>query len=243
MRIILGGTAQDAHYNPLHCVWINFVFIQNYYDSIQLPTLAHLWTIAVEEKFYLVYPLFLMLICLMLRDSYERRIALIIVCILLIILGNLCRYDFLLEMNKSSPKGITKSNFGKESVRRNLIIADLFHRMDKMEKVGSGIRRMRDLMKTAGLKELVFESDTFFRVIFYRDPEYALKQRQIGTQKSTQKILEAITQNKFVTREGLANQIGLSDGGVKKQLKKLQDQGVLKRIGPDKGGHWEILKR
>ena len=37
------------------------------------------------------------------------------------------------------PSGITKANFGKESIRRNLIIADLFHRMGKVERLGSSL--------------------------------------------------------------------------------------------------------
>jgi len=63
-----------------------------------------------------------------------------------------------------------------------------------------------------------------------------------GTQKSAQKILKAIEQNRFATRAELALQIGLSESGIKKQLKKLQAEGILKRIGPDKGGHWEVIK-
>jgi ATP-dependent DNA helicase RecG len=69
-------------------------------------------------------------------------------------------------------------------------------------------------------------------------PEKAEK----STQKSTQKLLDIIGQNSFVTRAELAKEIGLSEGGVKKQLKKLQAKGVLKRVGPDKGGHWEVLE-
>ncbi|MGA1867708.1 MAG: ATP-binding protein [bacterium] len=33
------------------------------------------------------------------------------------------------------PSDITKANFGKESIRRNLIIADLFHRMGKVSQL------------------------------------------------------------------------------------------------------------
>ena len=73
------------------------------------------------------------------------------------------------------PFGITKQTFGKASIRRNPIIADLFHRMNKVERIGSGIKRMRELMRNAGLKEPIFEMDSFFRVIFKRNPEYALK--------------------------------------------------------------------
>ena len=65
---------------------------------------------------------------------------------------------------------------------------------------------------------------------------------QKKAQKSTQKILEIIAQNKFVTRAELAPQVGLSESGVKKQLRKLQNEGILKRVGPDKGGYWEIVK-
>lgn len=145
------------------------------------------------------------------------------------------------------PKGITKNNFGKESVRRNLIIADLFHRMDKMEKIGSGIRRMRDLVKTAGLKDLVFESDTFFRVIFYRDPQFSLKgsqtSSQSGSQTSSQRIVLLMKQNSAITIEELAKNLGISSRAIKKHIKILREQGVIKRIGHDFGGHWEVKKR
>ena len=34
---------------------------------------------------------------------------------------------------------------------------------------------------------------------------------------------------------------GLSSSGVKKILKNLKDANRLRRIGPDKGGHWEVV--
>ena len=50
------------------------------------------------------------------------------------------------------PKGITKENFGKRSIARNPIIADLLRRAHYIEKAGTGIERMRELMEDAGLK-------------------------------------------------------------------------------------------
>ncbi|MCK4666233.1 putative DNA binding domain-containing protein, partial [Candidatus Dependentiae bacterium] len=73
------------------------------------------------------------------------------------------------------PSGITKSNFGKESIRRNLIIADLFHRMGKVERIGSGIGKMKSLIESSGLKPPDFELENFFRVTFYRDLKFSLK--------------------------------------------------------------------
>ena len=90
---------------------------------------------------------------------------------------------------------------------------------------------------------MTFENiKTGFVVTFYRpETEAAHGKAEKSTQKSAQKILDIIGQNSFVTRAELAKETGLSDGGVKKQLKKLQAKGTLKRVGPDKGGHWEVI--
>ena len=50
------------------------------------------------------------------------------------------------------PKGITAENFGKRSIARNPIIADLLRRTHYIEKSGTGIGRMKEFMKKAGLK-------------------------------------------------------------------------------------------
>lgn len=26
-------------------------------------------------------------------------------------------------------------------------------------------------------------------------------------------------------------------------MKKLQEQGIIRRVGPDKGGHWEVIEQ
>ena len=41
--------------------------------------------------------------------------------------------------------------------------------------------------------------------------------------------------------KSLAEAIGITAKGVEKQLAKLKAQGVIRRIGPDKGGIWEVV--
>lgn len=65
----------------------------------------------------------------------------------------------------------------------------------------------------------------------------------MGSQKSSQKILELITSNPYITIEDLAGNLGISDRGVKKNISKLKSDGLIRRIGPDKGGYWEIIKK
>jgi ATP-dependent DNA helicase RecG len=169
-------------------------------------------------------------------------------------------YDDRVEIENPGglPDGITKRDFGKSSVRRNPIIADLFHRMGKVERMGSGIERMRELMRDAGLKEPVFEMDAFFRVTFYRDPRYSLKAdrfqkagkkdretgektRGITGKKTSEKIIQALKANPEITMERLAEIIGITSKGIEWQIKRLKEEGFIKRIGPAKGGYWEIM--
>ena len=58
--------------------------------------------------------------------------------------------------------------------------------------------------------------------------------------KTVGKILALIDENHKITREELSAKIGLTIRGVKWNLKKLKKEGVLKRIGPAKGGYWEV---
>ena len=62
-----------------------------------------------------------------------------------------------------------------------------------------------------------------------------------SNQKSNQKILEAISKNPVITIKELQELSGLSESGVKKILRKLRAIGRIRRVGPDKGGHWEII--
>ncbi len=128
------------------------------------------------------------------------------------------------------------------SIRRNELIADMFARMDKVERVGTGIRRMRDAMKGVGLAYPEIKSDRFFTITFKRP--VGISKAQDATQKTTQKILDIIFENPSINRKELAQKIGnITEDGIKYHLTKLAKLGKLKRIGPDKGGQWQVTDR
>ena len=58
---------------------------------------------------------------------------------------------------------------------------------------------------------------------------------------SREKILELLRENPKLTTAGLAQAVGISSKGVEKQLAHLKREELLRRIGPDKGGHWEVV--
>jgi len=63
-------------------------------------------------------------------------------------------------------KGLRPEDFGKKSMPRNAKIADLLHRVEYIERMGTGINKIRRLMGGAGLPPVEFEFDTFFTAIF-----------------------------------------------------------------------------
>ena len=57
-----------------------------------------------------------------------------------------------------------------------------------------------------------------------------------------QKIIDAIKENPFITQDELSSIVGIARLNINKNMKKLQEQGIIKRVGADKNGHWEIVK-
>jgi Fic family protein len=53
-------------------------------------------------------------------------------------------------------------------------------------------------------------------------------------------IIQALQQNPELTIPMLATQLAVSSRTIERHLQKLQQQGMLKRIGSAKGGHWQV---
>ena len=67
-------------------------------------------------------------------------------------------------------------------------------------------------------------------------------QKKLTTVQKT--ILEYLAAHPYATQQNMAHDITIvSLGGVKYNLQVLQKNGFLRRIGPDKGGHWEIIEK
>lgn len=159
------------------------------------------------------------------------------------------------------PKGLSVRDLGKMSIRRNELIADLFFRLHKVERVGMGIQKMKEAMVAAGLREPTFDPDGFFRAIFHRSPEFALKEGPPGSEKMSEemavrlvdklveglvenqkRILQLIVRKPRISKKAMAETIGISTTAIDNNLTKLKKKGILRRVGPDKGGHWEVIR-
>jgi ATP-dependent DNA helicase RecG len=139
------------------------------------------------------------------------------------------------------PKGLSLRDLGTVSIRRNELIADLFFRLHKVERIGMGIQKMKEVMIAAGLREPTFATDTFFRATFRRSPEFALKEGKEGSEKSSEKILSILKERNTASAREIAKVLGLTPRAVEKQISALKAAGRLRRLGPAKGGRWEVV--
>jgi ATP-dependent DNA helicase RecG len=131
------------------------------------------------------------------------------------------------------------------SIRRNELIADMFGRMGKVERMGTGINRMRAATKAAGIAAPKFTSDHFFTTTFKRQGFNFTSGSEISSEKgseiSSEKILRFIKKDKQASAREIAEALGVSSRAVEKQIAKLKKTGYLKRIGSPKSGEWEII--
>ena len=58
-----------------------------------------------------------------------------------------------------------------------------------------------------------------------------------------QKIIDSIKNNPYITQEELAEIVGIARLNIIKNMKKLQEQNIIKRIGADKNGYWQIVDK
>lgn len=62
------------------------------------------------------------------------------------------------------------------------------------------------------------------------------------TNKTEDMMLDLIRDNPNITISQFVMKTNLSEPGVKKNLKKLKDKNLIRRVGSNKNGYWEIIK-
>lgn len=58
--------------------------------------------------------------------------------------------------------------------------------------------------------------------------------------ENQKKIMDAIKENPFVTQDELVGIVGIARKNIISNMKRLQENGFIKRIGADKNGYWQV---
>lgn len=145
-------------------------------------------------------------------------------------------------------------DFGHKSLSRNPFICAMFTRMQLVEKIGSGIKRMRDLMRENNLPEPIFDNKKFFNITFMRGMrnengngenigENFDENKYLGVLTDRQcVILREIYRDESSTATSLARTLAMAQRTVEREISYLRKNGYIDKIGPQNKGRWIILK-
>ena len=152
----------------------------------------------------------------------------------------------------SLPQGLTPDDFlsgSERSYLRNPLIAEAFYRRGDVEKWGSGLKRIYDACLSMDVDVRFNQMKTGFLVTFMRNSgakggvksgiEGSIKKDYTLTARQ-QEIFELIQQNNTISLRELARLLAINPSAVQKHIEQLKKKGAVVRVGPRKGGHWEV---
>lgn len=133
------------------------------------------------------------------------------------------------------PDGLSLQLLGTISIQRNPITYRLMRDLKFVEGLATGIPRMRESMKEAGLPEPVFEElGSFFRVTIH-NRQTTEKSELNKRQKRALNYLEkssSLTSKTYRKINGISNPIAVAD------LNNLISRGILKKVGKTRGAYY-----
>ena len=59
--------------------------------------------------------------------------------------------------------------------------------------------------------------------------------------KTVDKVWELLRDQPHLTFDGMVAALGITRSTIQKHIANLKKAGRLRRVGPDKGGHWEVV--
>jgi len=197
--------------------------------------------------------------------------------------------DIMIEVYRNkivvfNPGGLVKwlkpEEFGTISKTRNPIIASLLSRTIFVEKLGTGINRIKGAMKSSNLPdpEFKFYEHSFYTNLFdktmikgtgaesqktmekttqkiqnlSRKELLTLLENKVGSKlvervgsklaENQLKIIFLILEDEKITKNRMSKILNISNTAVDKNILKLKNLGVIKRVGSAKGGYWEVIE-
>ena len=152
------------------------------------------------------------------------------------------------------PDEITFEKLKKAHVScpRNELLADVFFKAGYIEAWGRGTVKIIEACRKANLPDPEFSELTGGFLVSFTRGEGTVREkwlvnkmeetREKTREETREKIIRLIGEEPTISMEELRNAVGITIKGVEWQISRLKKQKILKRVGPDKGGHWEIVK-
>ena len=157
---------------------------------------------------------------------------------------------------------ITPRNLEPEP--KNPIIANFFHQIQLADELGSGVRTLYKYVRTYSGALPIFDEGDIFRLTVPLNAEHSPEEsggnrseksvRKTGQKNRTEKsdrkpkieLVEQLQQlmrtTPNITQNEMAHLLGIARSTLNVHIDALKKSGRIRRVGPDKGGHWEVIR-
>ena len=156
------------------------------------------------------------------------------------------------------PQSLTvdKLRVPHQSLPSNPLLAESMYLLQYIERMGTGTVDMIRSCVEAGLPEPEFEVGAGFLTRIRRPATGTARKQPENSQKTarkrpetnetsqnlTNRILSFLREHPSASRREIAEALADStEGSIRYQIDKLKAAGKLRRVGPDKGGHWAVI--
>jgi len=132
------------------------------------------------------------------------------------------------------------------SLLRNRLIANVFYYAGYIEAWGRGTLSIIKQMAQAGLPEPEFSANSGgFEISFNYKPVSEPVNEPVNEPVSERQlnVISLIRNNKSISINELAEKCNVGRETIKRDLKQLRKLNLLKRVGSDKAGYWEIIQK
>ncbi|HEY2737014.1 MAG TPA: ATP-binding protein, partial [Thermoanaerobaculia bacterium] len=144
----------------------------------------------------------------------------------------------------------------------NPLIANAFFRAGYIESWGRGIQKIQRECREHGIEPPVYDFEMAGLLLTFRaNPAHlqtALEQGEITTPiagpttpittpmttpiSPRHHLASLILESPEVSQQELADALGLTRDGIRYHLNKMKRAGVIRHVGPARGGRWEVVK-
>lgn len=135
---------------------------------------------------------------------------------------------------------------GRVSDCRNRTMQQMFLMIGLGERAGSGMSRIlhgwQALGHTVRLAERYEPQEHSVLEMGWASAVLSPPSSGESSGETAARVLSLLSKNAKLTVPNMAQHLGLTTRAVEKQLAKLKEEGRLRRVGPNKGGHWQILE-
>jgi ATP-dependent DNA helicase RecG len=157
--------------------------------------------------------------------------------------------------------GLRLKDLGRVSRPRNLLLFSLMARMNLVEHIGSGIKRIREALSKYRLKPPLIEAEAdWFSMTFWRKPQHEAIEKGLhkeivdtpsthpidegvseGVNEGVVRLLSFIQNNPGIRTPQISSAMGVPIKTLERWLKRLREEGKVEfRGSPKTGGYWAV---